>query len=84
MSSFLPFLFCLGSYAFDQGSFCETFHSDNDGWRKCESCGKVIYIFFLAVNVCLICITCFVDCVLTSSGFIAGVLRLSVPSFSLM
>ncbi|PKA52415.1 B3 domain-containing protein [Apostasia shenzhenica] len=28
---------------FDKGSFCETFHSDATGWRKCESCGKRIH-----------------------------------------
>lgn len=28
---------------FDQGNFCETFHSDSAGWRKCESCGKKIH-----------------------------------------
>lgn len=29
--------------SFDQGNFCETFHSDAAGWRKCESCGKRIH-----------------------------------------
>nr|QDX18300.1 B3 domain-containing protein Os07g0563300-like isoform X2 [Cymbidium sinense] len=29
--------------AFDQGNFCETYHSDAAGWRKCESCGKRIH-----------------------------------------
>lgn len=29
------------SSTFDQGNFCETYHSDAAGWRKCESCGKV-------------------------------------------
>ncbi|KAL0916994.1 hypothetical protein M5K25_014550 [Dendrobium thyrsiflorum] len=28
---------------FDQGNFCETFHSDAAGWRKCESCAKRIH-----------------------------------------
>ncbi|PKU84607.1 B3 domain-containing protein [Dendrobium catenatum] len=27
--------------SFDHGNFCETFHSNAAGWRKCESCGKV-------------------------------------------
>ncbi|KAK3010946.1 hypothetical protein RJ639_011842, partial [Escallonia herrerae] len=25
---------------FEEGRFCETFHSNDDGWRDCESCGK--------------------------------------------
>ncbi|KAL0320707.1 UNVERIFIED_CONTAM: B3 domain-containing protein [Sesamum radiatum] len=25
---------------YEQGRFCETFHSNDDGWRDCESCGK--------------------------------------------
>ncbi|XP_020596220.1 B3 domain-containing protein Os07g0563300-like isoform X2 [Phalaenopsis equestris] len=29
--------------SFDNGNFCETFHSDAAGWRKCESCGKRIH-----------------------------------------
>ncbi|XP_020571860.1 B3 domain-containing protein Os07g0563300-like [Phalaenopsis equestris] len=28
---------------FDQGNFCETYHLDAAGWRKCESCGKRIH-----------------------------------------
>uniref|UniRef100_A0A1D1YYL3 B3 domain-containing protein Os07g0563300 n=1 Tax=Anthurium amnicola TaxID=1678845 RepID=A0A1D1YYL3_9ARAE len=31
------------SAAYEQGRFCETFHSDGDGWRKCESCGKRVH-----------------------------------------
>ncbi|XP_078436565.1 B3 domain-containing protein Os07g0563300-like isoform X2 [Wolffia australiana] len=31
------------SSIYEQGSFCETFHSDGDGWRKCESCGKRVH-----------------------------------------
>ncbi|RWW12404.1 hypothetical protein BHE74_00030510 [Ensete ventricosum] len=30
------------SCAFEQGSFCETFHSDVAGWRNCEACGKML------------------------------------------
>ncbi|KAJ6816860.1 putative pentatricopeptide repeat-containing protein [Iris pallida] len=30
-------------YAFEQGNFCETFHSDAAGWRKCELCQKRIH-----------------------------------------
>ncbi|PIN17990.1 hypothetical protein CDL12_09346 [Handroanthus impetiginosus] len=26
--------------AYEEGRFCETFHSNDDGWRDCESCGK--------------------------------------------
>lgn len=26
---------------FDQGRFCETFHSDDAGWRTCNACKKV-------------------------------------------
>ncbi|XP_020682691.1 B3 domain-containing protein Os07g0563300 isoform X2 [Dendrobium catenatum] len=29
--------------SFDHGNFCETFHSNAAGWRKCESCGKRIH-----------------------------------------
>lgn len=29
------------SSAYDDGRFCETFHSNDDGWRDCGSCGKV-------------------------------------------
>ncbi|MQL80127.1 hypothetical protein Taro_012547 [Colocasia esculenta] len=31
------------SAAYEQGSFCETFHADGDGWRKCESCDKRVH-----------------------------------------
>ncbi|XP_073128770.1 B3 domain-containing transcription factor VAL3-like isoform X2 [Henckelia pumila] len=27
-------------FAYEEGRFCETFHSNDDGWRKCESCDK--------------------------------------------
>ncbi|KAJ6815729.1 putative pentatricopeptide repeat-containing protein [Iris pallida] len=30
-------------YAFEQGSFCETFHSEAAGWRKCELCQKRLH-----------------------------------------
>ncbi|KAL3325558.1 hypothetical protein AABB24_036671 [Solanum stoloniferum] len=26
---------------YEYGRFCVTFHSSDDGWRDCESCGKV-------------------------------------------
>ncbi|XAR67528.1 hypothetical protein NMG60_11002310 [Bertholletia excelsa] len=26
---------------YEEGIFCEKFHSENDGWRNCESCGKM-------------------------------------------
>ncbi|KAJ4977240.1 hypothetical protein NE237_002346 [Protea cynaroides] len=29
--------------AFEEGRYCETFHSDAAGWRKCESCGKRVH-----------------------------------------
>ncbi|KAI3497065.1 hypothetical protein L1887_39446 [Cichorium endivia] len=29
------------SYEFNLGRFCEAFHSDEDGWRDCVSCGKI-------------------------------------------
>lgn len=29
--------------AFEQGTFCETFHSEAAGWRKCETCGKRVH-----------------------------------------
>ncbi|CAH9059768.1 unnamed protein product [Cuscuta europaea] len=29
--------------AYEDGKFCETFHSSASGWRACESCGKKIH-----------------------------------------
>ncbi|KAM0892242.1 hypothetical protein ACQ4PT_025880 [Festuca glaucescens] len=29
--------------SFEQGSFCETFHSEVAGWRNCEACGKRLH-----------------------------------------
>ncbi|CAL9772197.1 unnamed protein product [Musa acuminata subsp. burmannicoides] len=31
------------SCMFEQGNFCETFHSDDGGWRNCETCGKRVH-----------------------------------------
>ncbi|XP_068668274.1 B3 domain-containing protein Os07g0563300-like isoform X2 [Aristolochia californica] len=31
------------SIAFEEVKFCEIFHSDMAGWRKCESCGKRVH-----------------------------------------
>ncbi|XP_075487842.1 uncharacterized protein LOC142527025 isoform X2 [Primulina tabacum] len=32
---------CLRCFsAYEEGRFCVTFHSKDDGWRKCESCDK--------------------------------------------
>ncbi|XP_042472786.1 B3 domain-containing protein Os07g0563300-like isoform X2 [Zingiber officinale] len=31
------------SCAFEQGTFCETFHSGVTGWRNCETCGKRLH-----------------------------------------
>ncbi|KAL6975370.1 hypothetical protein U1Q18_024165 [Sarracenia purpurea var. burkii] len=28
---------------YEEGIFCETFHSNDDGWRDCESCGKLVH-----------------------------------------
>ncbi|XP_062188787.1 B3 domain-containing protein Os07g0563300-like isoform X1 [Phragmites australis] len=28
---------------FEQGIYCETFHSDEGGWRNCESCGRRVH-----------------------------------------
>ncbi|ONK65687.1 uncharacterized protein A4U43_C07F39660 [Asparagus officinalis] len=28
---------------YEKGTFCETFHLDAAGWRKCESCGKRVH-----------------------------------------
>ncbi|KAK4753246.1 hypothetical protein SAY87_022044 [Trapa incisa] len=28
---------------FEEGKFCETFHSKASGWRDCESCGKKVH-----------------------------------------
>lgn len=35
--------------AFEEGRFCENFHSKASGWRSCESCGKVSETFHSAV-----------------------------------
>ncbi|XP_042506761.1 B3 domain-containing protein Os07g0563300-like [Macadamia integrifolia] len=29
--------------AYEEGRYCETFHSDAAGWRNCESCGKRVH-----------------------------------------
>ncbi|XP_042378408.1 B3 domain-containing protein Os07g0563300-like [Zingiber officinale] len=31
------------SSSFEQGTFCETFHSNDSGWRNCETCGKRVH-----------------------------------------
>ncbi|CAL9077228.1 unnamed protein product [Musa acuminata var. zebrina] len=31
------------SCSFEQGNFCETFHSDDGGWRNCKTCGKRVH-----------------------------------------
>ncbi|URD98978.1 B3 domain-containing protein [Musa troglodytarum] len=31
------------SCSFEQGNFCESFHSDDGGWRNCETCGKRVH-----------------------------------------
>ncbi|XP_074564299.1 B3 domain-containing protein Os07g0563300-like isoform X2 [Curcuma longa] len=31
------------SCTFEQGNFCETYHSDDGGWRNCEACGKRVH-----------------------------------------
>ncbi|PIN06450.1 hypothetical protein CDL12_20998 [Handroanthus impetiginosus] len=28
---------------YEEGRFCETFHSNDDGWRDCESYGKLVH-----------------------------------------
>ncbi|XP_076905504.1 B3 domain-containing transcription repressor VAL2-like [Bidens hawaiensis] len=28
---------------YEDGRFCETFHSNDDGWRDCASCGKLVH-----------------------------------------
>ncbi|XP_073005433.1 B3 domain-containing protein Os07g0563300-like [Typha latifolia] len=30
-------------FTYEQGSFCETFHSDAAGWRNCEACAKRVH-----------------------------------------
>ncbi|KAK9755421.1 hypothetical protein RND81_01G023600 [Saponaria officinalis] len=30
-------------YAFDQHIYCEEFHTDESGWRKCDTCGKRLH-----------------------------------------
>ncbi|KAK1430982.1 hypothetical protein QVD17_14143 [Tagetes erecta] len=35
---------CSSCYSiYEEGLFCETFHSDEDGWRDCKSCRKVFF-----------------------------------------
>ncbi len=37
----------VGRLAYEQFRFCETFHSDDAGWRTCNSCKKVGFSSFL-------------------------------------
>ncbi|XP_039114813.1 B3 domain-containing protein Os07g0563300-like [Dioscorea cayenensis subsp. rotundata] len=39
---------CCGNY--EQGTFCETFHSDDAGWRNCESCRKRVHCGCIVSN----------------------------------
>ncbi|XP_073026605.1 B3 domain-containing transcription factor VAL3-like [Primulina eburnea] len=51
---------CLRCFsAYEEGRFCETFHSKDDGWRQCESCHKLIHCG---------CIVSFNNHFLTDSG----------------
>nr|XP_043606793.1 B3 domain-containing protein Os07g0563300-like isoform X2 [Erigeron canadensis] len=35
---------CYGcACVYEEGRFCETFHSNDDGWRDCESCGQLVH-----------------------------------------
>ncbi|XVF27721.1 hypothetical protein REPUB_Repub14bG0133000 [Reevesia pubescens] len=31
------------AFAFEEGRFCDSFHSNASGWRSCESCGKRVH-----------------------------------------
>ncbi|KAL3636845.1 hypothetical protein CASFOL_019144 [Castilleja foliolosa] len=31
------------SSVYEEGRFCETFHLNHEGWRDCESCGKLVH-----------------------------------------
>lgn len=31
------------AFVYEEGRFCETFHLNDDGWRDCESCGKLVH-----------------------------------------
>ncbi|KAG6505813.1 hypothetical protein ZIOFF_038178 [Zingiber officinale] len=42
------------SCTFEQGNFCETYHSDDGGWRNCEACGKRVHCG------CIVSITAYV------------------------
>jgi len=42
------------SSAFEEGRFCEIFHSNASGWRSCETCRKVSQIFFMVVWIALL------------------------------
>jgi hypothetical protein len=46
------FCFSVRSGSFEQGSFCETFHSEVAGWRNCEACGKVCILRLHAASLC--------------------------------
>ncbi|PSR95664.1 B3 domain-containing protein [Actinidia chinensis var. chinensis] len=54
------------SSLYEEGRFCETFHSNDDGWRDCESCGKLVHcgciVSFLAYRLLdfggVICMEC--------------------------
>ncbi|XP_071696198.1 B3 domain-containing transcription factor VAL3-like [Rutidosis leptorrhynchoides] len=51
---------------YEEGRFCETFHSTDDGWRDCESCGQLVHCgcvvsfdqYFLLDLGGVICIEC--------------------------
>ncbi|KAG2637697.1 hypothetical protein PVAP13_2NG534103 [Panicum virgatum] len=43
LTAALGSLFCVASSQFEQGIYCETFHSEEGGWRNCESCGRRVH-----------------------------------------
>jgi hypothetical protein len=42
--------FSVTSSQFEQGIYCETFHSEEGGWRNCETCGKVRLCVCMLIN----------------------------------
>ncbi|PWA54731.1 DNA-binding pseudobarrel domain-containing protein [Artemisia annua] len=43
MVNMLIFVLDARNCVYEEGRFCETFHSTDDGWRDCESCGKLVH-----------------------------------------
>jgi hypothetical protein len=42
--------FSVTSSQFEQGVYCETFHSEEGGWRNCETCARVRVCACMLIN----------------------------------